>query len=43
MHRVTDGGGWRSARRNLKETFNAMEHLCSIADMEAGIFRALFR
>ncbi len=24
---VTDGGGWRSARRNLEETFNTMEHL----------------
>ena len=24
---ITDGGGWRSARRNLAETFNAMEHI----------------
>ena len=24
---VTDGGGWRSARRNLEETFNTMQHL----------------
>ena len=39
---VTDGGGWRSARRNLEETFNTMEHLYNIADMENGIFTALF-
>lgn len=24
---ITDGGGWRSARRNLAETFNVMEHI----------------
>ena len=24
---ITDGGGWRSARRNLEETFNTMTHL----------------
>ena len=30
---VTDGGGWISARRNLEETFNVMEHLYNISDM----------
>ena len=39
---VTDGGGWRSARRNLKETFETMEHLYNIADMENDIFEELF-
>jgi type II restriction enzyme len=39
---ITDGGGWRSARRNLEETFNTMTHLYNIADMEDGIFLSLF-
>ena len=39
---VTDGGGWISARRNLEETFNALEDIYNIADMENGIFKALF-
>lgn len=33
----TDGGGWESARKNLKETFDAMEHVYNINDMENGI------
>lgn len=40
---VTDGGGWRSARRNLEETFNIMEHLYNICDMEDGVFLSLFK
>ena len=40
---VTDGGGWRSARRNLEETFNTMEHLYNICDMEDGVFLSLFK
>lgn len=39
---ITDGGGWRSARRNLAETFNVMEHIYNIADMENGIFDKVF-
>lgn len=40
---VTDGGGWRSARRNLEETFNTMEHLYNISDMDNGVFLSLFK
>lgn len=40
---VTDGGGWKSARKNLKETFDSMTHLYNISDMEDGIFERLFR
>ena len=40
---VTDGGGWRSARRNLEETFNVLEHLYNISDMEQGAFLSLFK
>lgn len=40
---ITDGGGWRSARRNLEETFNVMDNLYNILDMEQGIFTKLFK
>lgn len=40
---ITDGSGWHSARRNLEETFNAMEHLYNITDMENGVFLSLFK
>ena len=30
---ITDGAGWKSARRNLEETFNEMEYLFNIADL----------
>jgi type II restriction enzyme len=33
----TDGKGWTSARNNLRETFDAMENVYSIDDMEHGI------
>ena len=33
----TDGIGWKSARENLRETFEVMEHVYSIADMENGV------
>ena len=39
----TDGIGWKSARGNLRETFEAMEHVYSIDDMEQGIIGALVR
>lgn len=38
----TDGIGWKSARGNLRETFEVMEHIYSIDDMEAGIMRDIF-
>lgn len=34
---LTDGIGWKSARGNLRETFEVMEHIYSIDDMEQGI------
>lgn len=39
---VTDGGGWTSARRNLEETFNVLDTLYNIADMESGTFATVF-
>ena len=38
----TDGIGWKSARGNLRETFDVMEHIYSIDDMEKGIMRSIF-
>lgn len=33
----TDGKGWMSARNNLEETFDVMEYLYNIKDLEDGI------
>ena len=40
---ITDGGGWTSARRNLEETFNVLDDIYNITDMENGVFSQLFR
>ena len=37
----TDGNGWTSARHNLEETFDVMEHIYSIDDLENGVIREL--
>lgn len=39
---ITDGGGWASAKHNLRQTFNALENLYNIADMESGALLRLF-
>ena len=39
---ITDGNGWKSARKNLKETFLVLDTLYNIKDLEDGIFRELF-
>lgn len=39
---VTDGIGWKSARGNLRETFEVMDTIYSIDDMENGIMKNLF-
>lgn len=38
----TDGMGWISARNNLRETFDNMEHIYNIADMKNGIMKEIF-
>lgn len=38
----TDGTAWKSARGNLEETFDTMEHIYSIDDIEHGIMKTLF-
>lgn len=39
----TDGSGWISARHNLEETFDVMEHIYSIDDLENGIIEKIFK
>ena len=39
---VTDGQGWKSARNNLRETFEVMDTIYSLADLDRGAFRKLF-
>lgn len=38
---VTDGVGWKSARKNLEETFNTMETIFNIDDLEHGILKKI--
>jgi len=38
----TDGVGWKSARGNLRETFEVMDMIYSIDDMEQGIMQKVF-
>ena len=37
----TDGTGWKSAKKNLEETFNELETLYNINDLENGILEKL--
>ena len=39
----TDGRGCTSARHNLEETFDVMEHIYSIKDLENGIISEVFK
>ena len=38
----TDGKGWKNARHNLEETFDVMEHIYNINDMENGVISEVF-
>lgn len=39
----TDGKGWTNARHNLEETFDVMEHIYNIKDLENGIMAEVFK
>ena len=39
----TDGKGWTSAKNNLEETFDVMEHIYSIKDLENGIINTVLK
>lgn len=38
----TDGKGWASARNNLEETFDVMDHIYNIKDLEDGVISEVF-
>ena len=38
----TDGAGWKSAARNLEETFDVLDDIYSINDMQNGIMKKVF-
>lgn len=40
---VTDGAGWKSAKRNLKETFDVLDTIYNINDLEHGALQRLFK
>ncbi len=39
----TDGVGWQSAKHNLEETFDVLDNLYCIADLENGVVSKLFK
>lgn len=39
----TDGKGWTSAKRNLEETFDTLESMYNIHDVENGVMKKIFR
>lgn len=39
----TDGNGWFKARNNLEETFDVMEHIYNITDLENNIMSKVFK
>ena len=40
---LTDGTAWKSARGNLKETFDTTENVYSIVELENGALENLFK
>ena len=39
----TDGKGWIPSRHNLEETFDVMQHIYNIKDLEDGIINEVFK
>lgn len=39
----TDGKGWTSARHNLEETFDVMQHIYNIKDLEDGVISEVIK
>ena len=37
----TDGTGWNNAKHNLEETFNVLETIYNIEDLENGVLERL--
>ncbi len=39
----TDGKGWYASRHNLEETFDVMQHIYNIKDLEDGVISEVFK
>ena len=39
---VTDGAGWNSAKNNLQETFEVLDTIYNLSELEDGSFKQLF-
>ena len=39
----TDGLGWKTARHNLEETFDVLDNIYNITDLENGIIENLIK
>lgn len=39
----TDGKGWTSAKKNLEETFDVLDSMYNINDVETGVMKELFK
>ncbi len=40
---ITDGLGWKSAKNNLRETFNYMQHIYNINDLDNNILKKIIK
>lgn len=40
---ITDGWGWQGAKNNLEETFDVMEHIYNIKDLEQGKLKEILK
>ncbi len=40
---ITDGLGWKSAKNNLRETFNYMQHIYNINDLDNNILKPIIK
>lgn len=40
---ITDGIGWKSAKKNLEETFNIAEHIYNIEDLKNNIISEIIK
>lgn len=40
---ITDGMGWKTARNNLRETYDSLNDLVNFIDLKNGIFDKYFK
>lgn len=40
---ITDGVGWKTAKNNLRETYDVMQHLYTLTDLENGVLNQVIK